>query len=51
VAFAPVLPAFYLPGYLIWPVVLVAGPGAMIAAVTRAYQDAARHREDPPAQA
>jgi chromate transport protein ChrA len=42
IAVATVVPVFLMPGVFV-PVALVVALGAMIAAVTRAYQDAARH--------
>ncbi|MEV0236565.1 hypothetical protein [Nonomuraea sp. NPDC050786] len=49
-AVAQLVPAWYVPGEIGWLVAPVVALLAMIAAVTRAYQDAARLRtaEEPP---
>ncbi|MGN9786053.1 hypothetical protein ACTMTF_31815 [Nonomuraea sp. ZG12] len=44
VAAAPMGFVFFLPGGIVWPVVPILSLLAMIAAVTRAYQDAERLR-------
>ncbi|GAA1017298.1 hypothetical protein Aple_033610 [Acrocarpospora pleiomorpha] len=46
VAAAQVIPAFYLPGNIVWPTVPIIALSAMTAAVTRAYQDVAQLRTE-----
>ncbi|MGI5273265.1 hypothetical protein ACQEUU_29235 [Nonomuraea sp. CA-218870] len=48
VAVAQLPVAYYLPGRVSWPMVPLIALAAMIAAVTRAYQDAAQYRAEEP---